>query len=133
MKSNFPGIQFRVLTVYTETGDFEVPYSKEQKQSNRRPGTERVPAFDPKIEKVLFSKRKDGYLVAIGCCKNGCPPSGVEAIPVDGIWSDIIPVMVSKMILPLYTRENDPKFTNYFCQHGFETTTFSNPTIPDGC
>lgn len=85
MKSNFPGIQFRVLTVYTETGDFEVPYSKEQKQSNRRPGTERVPAFDPKIEKVLFSKRKDGYLVAIGCCKNGCPPSGVEAIPVDGI------------------------------------------------
>lgn len=27
MKSNFPGIQFRVLTVYTETGDFEVPYS----------------------------------------------------------------------------------------------------------
>ena len=83
--------------------------------------------------KVLFSKRKDGYLVAIGCCKNGCPPSGVEAIPVDGIWSDIIPVMVSKMILPLYTRENDPKFTNYFCQHGFETTTFSNPTIPDGC
>ena len=116
MKSNFPSIQFRVLTVYTETGDFEVPYSKEQKQSNRRPGTERVPAFDPKIEKVLFLKRKDGYLVTIGCFKNGRPPSGVEAIPVDGIQADIIPVMVSKMILilPLYTRENDPKFTFFF-------------------
>lgn len=34
--------------------DFEDPYSKEQKHSNRRPGTERVPAFDPKIAKVLF-------------------------------------------------------------------------------
>ena len=43
----------RVLTVYTETGISKF-YSKEQKQSNRRPGTERVPAFDPKIAKVLF-------------------------------------------------------------------------------
>lgn len=62
MKSNFPGIQFRVLTVYTETGILKIPTPKNKNTATEDQALKGYLHLIRKSQRFFFLKRKDGYL-----------------------------------------------------------------------